>query len=1225
MGFEMFHYLLSVLWQSSLLFTGFFLLLYLLRKRGVALRHKILLFALLLSPFLPLLTLGIQKTGAPQQGIMVMPPYTEPFPVPANYFKQNQTLSTESPVIIDTEVIQPATPNPQSAPFSPHQYPWAFSMIIYIMGLTFFLCWIIMGRLRIRHWRLESVPCTDERVLEIFHKARKILGLERNILILESRHVPAPLSLGTIHPAIFIPENLQSHIDDEELAAIAFHETAHIKRRDPLILNLAALVRAILFFHPLVWMAVRQISNYAEMCADDAALKQTGQPFSYARLLTRLSENLSRRPLATEMATGLLFTKSAFLRRVEAILGDRPRLRRLSRFSLIASLMAILVSLFLSLSFPLRVGGFAQETKREWKNSPETIRIAHWTAIVNSQTIKDLSAFSPGVTGKDQNYKSLIVPNYEMGKCFINSQQNGKLIFSKDVIDWLIMSKQNLGWDLSCLLPGQKQFRATGEGQFDAKIKKNGILFSLKMDMDLQNGDFQKKFHMTSESSLEPGNALVLFFPINGRKDSLYQILIFEPEQFLPEEIPFVSQVTETAWWLEEGREAVARLFEYSKINVKLKTDLSDGEFQIWNKPLAHYDLTQNRKDKLPVIDLGRLDQDLWLAASEERLARNPSLKDAFDKGDLCVPELHLLLPLRRTRMAPLITPGRIRSHEPLSERLKRMTKSEILDQISVYEKLPGKKAEGSFAAWTGLHYALVGNEGHLAAVEIFGSADNPSAGFIPLGKINEAPKTAEIFQGRDMSLQGSVIDEHDNPLEGVKIVNWFPFGSNPQETWTDSRGTYYFKTRMGYVVRAYKEGYAPAFEEFRDKYNRVDEKKEPMFANITMNKGGIVEGRILDKTSGKPLEGAWVLVDRKARDPHVGNLPYDIWTSERTTTDNDGRFRVELVPTGMVKIRAEADGYKSEESGYLDLEKGKTKSFEISLEKMTPREIREKIIEKEKQEKRDRSLNGAVKNSSGNPLDGVKISNFFPNGSMPQETFTNARGEFRFEKERGYVVIAEKNGYAPAFYEFRDRYSTNQREGKDPFPVEMVMTKGGRVSGVIRSEKDNNPIPGANVWLDRWGNDPDVGINRYIIWKSQSVKTDEQGRFQMENAPDGTLRLHAQAEGFAENISPEFAVDPESGKEISLDLYQGMDVRILVLDKEKETSVEGVDIWFSEKGSLTSDQDGVCLFPNVSLGKYWIRCKAESYHELTVKDIAVEEKQGLKEVRLLMLPVRQP
>ncbi|MBN1899876.1 carboxypeptidase regulatory-like domain-containing protein [Candidatus Sumerlaeota bacterium] len=1035
-GFEMFHYLLSVLWQSSLLFTGVFLLLYLIRKRGAALRHKLLLFALLLSPFLPLLTKGIQKIGAPQQGVTILSPYTEPSLVPSNYYKQNQASSTKSPVPIDTDIQPPTTnhqqstiPNQQPTTHNaqhafPTYYPWAIVGICYLLGAFFFLCWIILGRLRIRRWRLDSIPCTTERVLKIFHNARKSLGIEKNILILESGNVPAPLSIGTLHPAIFIPENLEFQIDDEELTAIAFHETAHIKRYDSLILNAAALVRAILFFHPLIWMAVRRISNYAEMSADDAALEHSVQPLSYAKLLTRISENLSRRPLSTEMATGLLFTKSAFLKRVEAILGDRPRLRRISRFALIACLLAVLISLFFSLSFPLKVKAFAEESKRQEKLSEDTIRIANWRFIISSQAMEDVMELSLDGIHDEKKFKSMIVPSEEMIKFFRESLQNGNGIIFTDSICWHYPSGSNFGWSFSALISEKRQYLAKGDGHFDAKIKKNNIQMSLNMNLDLEVGNSKKKLPIVSESTLQIGKTLALFLPIEENEAPIYLVMIYQPEEFFPEEIKYISHMNDTQWWLEDGKESVRRVYESftNQPVVKLKTDLSDQDLSFSGKPLAHFDLSLKRQGKLPLIVFSPLPQDLWIAPANQELARNKSWKFAFDQGDLCVPQPHLLMPLRNARMAPLKIPGRIRVQEPFIERIKRMAKSDILEQISAYEKSDEEKPENGFPAFSGRYYAMIGNKGDLVVIETVNYyPGNHTANFIPLGKVNTALETAEVIQGKDRSLQGSVTDDQGNPIEGAKIINWFPFGSNPQET------------------------------------------------------------------------------------------------------------------------------------------------------------------------------------------------------------FTNARGEFRFDQERGYAVIAEKTGFAASFYEFKEKYHQYQREEKNIPPVEIIMTKGGAVSGIIRSQLDNNPIPNANVWIDRWAKDTDVGVNRYIIWKSQPVKTDAQGRFELKNAPEGTLRLHADAKDLAENVSPEFAVDFGSHKEISLDLYPGMELRILVLDKEKETPIEGANIWIYEKGAKISGQDGVCLFPNLSLGNYWLRCTAESYHEMTLKDIAIEEKQGVRELRLLLVPAKNP
>ena len=242
-----------------------------------------------------------------------------------------------------------------------------------------------------------------------------------------------------------------------------------------------------------------------------------------------------------------------------------------------------------------------------------------------------------------------------------------------------------------------------------------------------------------------------------------------------------------------------------------------------------------------------------------------------------------------------------------------------------------------------------------------------------------------KTFEGKDQSLQGIVKDEEGRPLEGVKITNWFPFGSNPQETWTNGRGLFFFEKRNGYVVKAEKEGFAPSFEEFRERYYGEEGKNGPLFLNIEMNKGGTVRGRILDEASGKPLVGARVIVKRKANDPHVGNLPYDIWESEALVTDKEGRFLVERVPPGLVMARAEAEGYAGKETAFLTLEKNKRKEFDISLERKTPEQIREDERKKREAEEKDYSLGGVVRDLSGKPLDGVKISNYSPHGSNPR------------------------------------------------------------------------------------------------------------------------------------------------------------------------------------------------------------------------------------------------
>ena len=360
LGFAAMQYLLSALWQSSLLFAATFALAWFLRKRRASVRHLIWVAALLLAPLLPVLTSGVRRAGAPQAPVSVLPAYAVSAPVPR---MEPLPEPPPSPVVLTPSVPAPREIESHPVMPAPRNHPWVWCLASYAVGLTLLFAWIAAGRLRIRHWIRSARPAKCERVLAVFRSAREetqlsshraplpFLSLPPAVEVLEGPGVPAPISTGILHPRVLLPVGLADRLSDEELRALALHEIAHLKRRDPLVLTLAALVRAVLFFHPLVWPAARQISALAEQCADDAVLEATGQPLPYAKMLARLAEELPPRPFATEMATGILLSKGAFPRRVEAILSGRRS--RLSRWALVGTLIAVLVSLVIVLAVPL--------------------------------------------------------------------------------------------------------------------------------------------------------------------------------------------------------------------------------------------------------------------------------------------------------------------------------------------------------------------------------------------------------------------------------------------------------------------------------------------------------------------------------------------------------------------------------------------------------------------------------------------------------------------------------------------------------------------------------------------------------------------------------------------------------------------------------------------------------------------------------------------------------
>ena len=371
LGFEAMRVVLSVLWQSSILLGAAGLLVFGLRRRSAAVRHRVWTAALLLTPLIPVLTWVASQTGSPQLHIPIIPTFeaasiqqtqSPPSAVittdheqengPAQGTDTAQDNPEAQQIAAVTELPIPPTNIPVQAPRSAH--PWAIASLAYTGGLAILLGLVSLGRFRLRRYTREGQIVTNPRITDVFEAARKQIGLERGCVIVQIDHLHAPLTYRTFHPVIALPHGFTDGLSIAELRTIALHELAHIKRHDPLVLNLASIIRAVFFFHPLVWLAAREIATLAEEAADNIVIEATEAPLPYAKMLTRLTEQLTHRMFQTELAVGIVFSKSALLRRIEAILSPRTdQLRHLSFGVLAMTTILVLGSLVLATAMPL--------------------------------------------------------------------------------------------------------------------------------------------------------------------------------------------------------------------------------------------------------------------------------------------------------------------------------------------------------------------------------------------------------------------------------------------------------------------------------------------------------------------------------------------------------------------------------------------------------------------------------------------------------------------------------------------------------------------------------------------------------------------------------------------------------------------------------------------------------------------------------------------------------
>jgi len=108
------------------------------------------------------------------------------------------------------------------------------------------------------------------------------------------------------------------------LRSVLLHELAHLARGDLFALPLLLLIRALYWWHPLVWLAFRELRRQREFACDDWAVDHGAAAPDYAGALLLVAGSLSDRPATSLLA---MAATPGVGRRIEAVL-DATRNRR---------------------------------------------------------------------------------------------------------------------------------------------------------------------------------------------------------------------------------------------------------------------------------------------------------------------------------------------------------------------------------------------------------------------------------------------------------------------------------------------------------------------------------------------------------------------------------------------------------------------------------------------------------------------------------------------------------------------------------------------------------------------------------------------------------------------------------------------------------------------------------------------------------------------------------
>jgi hypothetical protein len=137
-------------------------------------------------------------------------------------------------------------------------------------------------------WVLRFTSAPPVEIAEVFQSLASTLGVSRSQLLVLSG-VTSPATFGWIRPTILLPDACLEQ-DRSELEDILRHELHHIRRRDFIWNGFAILWRALLFFHPASWYAVRRMQLDRELACDLAVVSQTpARRAAYAECLIRFA------------------------------------------------------------------------------------------------------------------------------------------------------------------------------------------------------------------------------------------------------------------------------------------------------------------------------------------------------------------------------------------------------------------------------------------------------------------------------------------------------------------------------------------------------------------------------------------------------------------------------------------------------------------------------------------------------------------------------------------------------------------------------------------------------------------------------------------------------------------------------------------------------------------------------------------------------------------------
>jgi beta-lactamase regulating signal transducer with metallopeptidase domain len=222
-------------------------------------------------------------------------------------------LTADAPAV-SAAVKEEGRPRPVSetrgegAP-TPWEAPDPFPIVrviagVWLAGVVLVLTVLLVREVRFRRALAARPECADRELLSLVRECAAECGLARSPRVKLAPAEWGPAITGLFAPVLLLPADWREKFDGDTLRHVIFHEFEHVRSRDLWWDWCAAVLTAVHWFNPLVWLAAARFQADLELRCDARALAHLAptERLAYGRTLLRLAESFLAPPAIAGLA-----------------------------------------------------------------------------------------------------------------------------------------------------------------------------------------------------------------------------------------------------------------------------------------------------------------------------------------------------------------------------------------------------------------------------------------------------------------------------------------------------------------------------------------------------------------------------------------------------------------------------------------------------------------------------------------------------------------------------------------------------------------------------------------------------------------------------------------------------------------------------------------------------------------------------------------------------------